>query len=141
MNKLSEHLAQPWKTRRYLLILSNLVALGLAVFCTVTQVELKGQELITILMGRRTSHMINGTEINGTRKWLLGIVAGLVITVGGYGFIRAVTSVDASAVKEQDDRIDSLETTNEKLDTIIEDLGEVKQDVRHLVKEQHKEDK
>jgi hypothetical protein len=59
---LGGHLAQPWKTRRYLLILSNLVALGLAVFCTVTQVELKGQELITILV-------VGNNAVYGVTKW------------------------------------------------------------------------
>jgi peptidoglycan hydrolase CwlO-like protein len=63
-------------------------------------------------------------------------VAGLVITIGGYGFIRAVTSVDASAVKEQDDRIDSLETrqavVEEKLDMIIKNDGDLKEQLNDI---------
>lgn len=74
--------------------------------------------------------------MNGTRRWIFGIVAGLVITIGGYGFVRAITAVSATEFKKQDNRIDSLETqqavTNAKLDTIIEDVGEVKELIKDL---------
>ncbi len=50
IGKIDGHLSKPWRSRRLLLLLSNFVALGLVVYCTLQQVELKGENLITLLV-------------------------------------------------------------------------------------------
>ena len=47
---MESYLNKPWRTRRLLLIASNVVALGLLIYCTIQQVDLKGESLLTLLV-------------------------------------------------------------------------------------------